>query len=164
MKVLHPKIWVITPKNEGFGFPWSIIHSLALFSTRRVTSAVGTSLSTTGGTASAGGSAGTVGTVGGAVGAWRSGKHVENVENSQNEKQQITIVAWWNVLGNKLWTYQFEETFWQKKKIYIYIYTSTLKGVSIRSQKLCYLRGAFLTPLSGTSIYHPKYDESNELC
>ena len=22
MKVLHPKIWVITPKNEGFGFPW----------------------------------------------------------------------------------------------------------------------------------------------
>ena len=22
MKVLHPKIWGITPKNEGFGFPW----------------------------------------------------------------------------------------------------------------------------------------------
>ena len=22
MKVLGPKIWVITPKNEGYGFPW----------------------------------------------------------------------------------------------------------------------------------------------
>ena len=27
MKVLHPKIWVITPKNEGFGFLWeSVLH------------------------------------------------------------------------------------------------------------------------------------------
>ena len=26
MKVLHPKIWVITPKNEGFGFPWYSIY------------------------------------------------------------------------------------------------------------------------------------------
>ena len=24
MKVLHPKIWVITPKSEGCGFPWYI--------------------------------------------------------------------------------------------------------------------------------------------
>ena len=24
MKVLHPKLWVITPKNEGCGFPWFI--------------------------------------------------------------------------------------------------------------------------------------------
>ena len=24
MKVLHPKIWVITPKNQGFGFPWCL--------------------------------------------------------------------------------------------------------------------------------------------
>ena len=22
MKVLGPKIWVLTPKNEGYGFPW----------------------------------------------------------------------------------------------------------------------------------------------
>ena len=27
MKVLHPKIWVITSKNEGFGFPWHVINS-----------------------------------------------------------------------------------------------------------------------------------------
>jgi len=25
MKVLHPKIWVISPKNEGFGFPWVLV-------------------------------------------------------------------------------------------------------------------------------------------
>ena len=25
MKVLHTKLWVITPKNEGCGFPWNII-------------------------------------------------------------------------------------------------------------------------------------------
>ena len=30
MKVLHPKIWVITPKNEGFEFPW-YIHTLILW-------------------------------------------------------------------------------------------------------------------------------------
>ena len=86
-----------------------------LFSTAPCsTSSVGTSLETT--TAGGTGSAGTVGTVGptvgGAVGAWRSGK---------NEKQKITIVAWWNALGNKLWTYRFEETVWQICNIYIYI-------------------------------------------
>ena len=26
MKVLHPKIWVITSKNEGFGFPWLFVN------------------------------------------------------------------------------------------------------------------------------------------
>ena len=41
-------------------------------------------------------------------------------------------------------------------KINKQIYTSTLKGASNGFQKLCSLRGAFLPPLSGTSIYHPK--------
>ena len=40
--------------------------------------------------------------------------------------------------------------------LYWCIYTSTLKGASNGFQKLCSLRGAFLPPLSGTSIYHPK--------
>ena len=26
MKVLGPKIWVITTKNEGYGFPWQLVH------------------------------------------------------------------------------------------------------------------------------------------
>ena len=30
MKVLHPKIWVITPKNEGFGFPWLPLLSMVV--------------------------------------------------------------------------------------------------------------------------------------
>ena len=31
MKVLHPKIWVITPKNEGFGFPWMVLFLAKIF-------------------------------------------------------------------------------------------------------------------------------------
>ena len=27
MKVLGPKIWVVSPKNEGYGFPWSTLIS-----------------------------------------------------------------------------------------------------------------------------------------
>ena len=27
MKVLHPKLWVITTKNEGGGFPWMLVKS-----------------------------------------------------------------------------------------------------------------------------------------
>ena len=36
MKVLHPKIWVITLKNEGFGFPWYGHPSNMLFHVVRV--------------------------------------------------------------------------------------------------------------------------------
>ena len=29
MKVLHPQyIWVVTPKNEGFGFPWHLLFRI----------------------------------------------------------------------------------------------------------------------------------------
>ena len=30
MKVLNPNIWVLTPKNEGFGFPWHLLNRMIL--------------------------------------------------------------------------------------------------------------------------------------